>query len=440
MKNRIAIASLIIGIIGLGIFSAYALEIPYDRYVPLRAEEKIPEKPFLSHLLVYPFEILRGPLDKILVYLESHHVYDKTDYIYEQVKNHGLSLRARALFGGENPGGGFNLDFIRLTNLQEVLPNTTVRGSAFWTFDHISDYELKIKQEKIGGTGLFLGEKSEYENRGEEHFYGIGPETSLGDGTSYRMERTTLAFPIGYELSDTIKIHGNFDYKNVNITNGEDGGRGEIDQIFVATGRQRIPGLGGDQILSWGLGAEHDNRDDQELPTQGGYESLNVSFNKGLESSSGYFKYRAEATHFFKLRSDRRILALRGVVEHNAEVGHRDVPFFDMARMGGYGTYPRLADVNRGLSRSRFYDKNLVLMNAEYRWPVWEYREWRMDSSLFVDNGQVFRGLSKFQFKDFQISYGMGFRLSFQGEVLLSVEAARSHEGSQFYVETRTPF
>ncbi len=436
MKKLIFAAFLIAG---MSPAPGFAEEIPYDRYAQVPAEKQIPENPYLNHILVYPFEFLRWPVRKILLYTEEHHLYDKADFIYEQVKNRGVTPKVQISDPG--PGAGFNLDLIRLAHLQEVMPNSIVKGSAFWTIDHLTDYQLKIKQEEIAGTGLFVGGKViQYENRGDEHFYGIGPETSLGDGTSYRMERTTLALPVGYKLSDTVKIEGKFDYKNVNITNGEDGGRGEIDKIFVATGRQRIPGLGGDEILGWGLDAEHDTRDDQELPTRGGYQRIHVSFNKGMDSSSGYFKYRGEAAHFFKLASDRRVLAMRGVVEHNDEIGNRDVPFFDMARLGGFGVYPRLGDTHRGFRRDRFYDESLILLNLEYRWAVWEYREWRMDSVLLMDTGQVFGEWSRFQLKDFEISYGMGFRLSFEGEVLLALEVAKSNEGTQFYVKTRTPF
>ena len=418
----------------------------YDRYAAVWPEGSSPEKSsansdglktFSQHFLVYPFELVRWPVDKTLVFVEDHHLYDKVDWTYEQIKNRGVSLK---VLPADGFGGGLEVELAQLTGLKDQVPNSTLKVSGFWALHHITDYRAEMKQEKIGGTGFFSGGDFRYENRGEEHFYGIGPNTSLGDGTSYRMERTTLALPVGYEFSDSLNVKGKFTYQNVNITNGEDGGRGVIDEIFVATGRQNIPGLAGDKILSWGLDLEHDNRDSKELPLQGGYERFHFSYNKGMESSSGYFKYRGEAAHFFKLFSDRRVGALRGVVEHNNEVRGRDVPFFNMSRLGGYGAYPWLGDVHRGFRRDRFYDESLVLLNVEYRWTVWEYREWRMDSVLFWDEGQVFSDWGNFQFKDFEPSYGVGFRLSLEGEILLSIEMAGSHEGLQFYVKTRAPF
>lgn len=427
----------------------FAQEISYDRYGPVWRGGPLKESPspsaetlrsFGKHFLVYPFEFLRWPIDKTLVFVEDYRLYDKGEWIYEQMKNRGVTPHIRSLAGADSFGGGLNLEVIQLSGLKQSLPNLTVKGSNLWTLDHITDHHLKILQEDIGGMGFLAGGDVRYENRGEEHFYGIGPNTSRGDGTSYRMERTTLDVLGGRKFLTTWNVKGKFAFENVNITNGEDGGRGIIDEIFVRTGRQRIPALGGDEILSWGFDLEHDNRDSRDLPLEGGYQRAHFSYSKGLESSSGYFKYRLEAAHFFKLFSERRALGLRWLAEHNDEVGGRDVPFFGMARLGGYGTYPRLGDTHRGFTRDRFYDESLLLFNLEYRWTVWEYRDWKMDSVFFWDEGQVFEEWSHLQIEDFSPSYGLGFRISMEGEIVLTLEIARSSEGTQFYVKTRTPF
>ena len=379
-------------------------------------------------------------MDETLLFLEDHQIYKKADWIYHQMKNRGFTPRLRSFAGGDSLGVGFKIEFMKLADVQDRFPNLSAEGDALWTLDHITEYQAQVMQKEIGGLGLRAGGNFKYENRGEEHFYGLGPDTSLGDGTSYRMERTTLEAILGYEFSDTWDAAGKFAYQNVNITNGEDGGRGIIDEIFVKTGRQRIQGLGGDEILSWGLDLQHDNRDNKEWPTKGGFERFHVSFNKGIESTSGFFKYRGEASHFFKLLSDRRVLGLRGIVEHNDEVGEREVPFFASARLGGYGVSPRYGDTHRGFRRDRFYDESLLLFNLEYRWTVWEYRDRRLDSVVFWDVGQVFGEWSNLQFEDFRSSYGFGLRAGFKQKVFLTIEAGFSSEGAEVYVKTKTPF
>lgn len=424
-------------------------EVSYDRYGSVSEgktfEEKAnknqnPLKNAGNHFLVYPFELIRWPADQTLVFTEKHHLYDKADWVYQQMKNHGLKPQIRSL-GFSNFGGGFDVEFVQLARLKDRLPNLSVKGSTLWTFDSITQYETKILEEQIAGTGFKTGGLFRYETRGEEHFYGIGPNTSLGDGTSYRIERTTLEAMLGASTFLNVwDAQAKFGYQNSNITNGKDKRRGIIDEIFVASGRQRIPGLGGDEILTWALDLSHDNRDNKDVPTLGGYERLHFSFNKGIESSSGFFNYRAEAAHFFKLFSERRIFALRGVVEENDKVSGRDVPFFLMSRLGGYGAFPEIGDAQRGFRDSRFYDNNLLLFNVEYRWTVWEYKDWKMDTILFWDFGQVFGKWSRFQFDDFQSSVGPGLRVSYGKKVLLALEAARSHEGTELYATTTAPF
>ena len=427
-------------LIGILAVPALAKEIPYDRYASPPSGLKPASSFSAGQFLVYSFELIRWPIDRSLVYIEKNHLYDKVYWIYQEMKKQGITLRFLKGAGFQDGfGGGFLVDFMKIARLKETLPQLSVDGSAAWTTDKITLYKADILQ-KMADTGLRAGGSFRYESRGEEHFYGIGPHTSLGDGTSFKSERTTLATLLGYSFFKTWDLEGKFAYQNVNITNGEDGGRGIIDDIFVATGRQRVPGLAGDQILSWGLDLKHDTRDELEIPSQGGYEKFHFSYQKGIENDTGYLKYRADVAHFFKLFSERRVIALRGLGEINEALGERQVPFFDMARLGGYGTHPRLGDVHRGFKRDRFYDNDLFLLNLEYRWTIWEYRHWRMDSVLFWDEGQVFNRVHHFKFRDFRDSYGFGFRVVRMKEVVFTFEVARSDEGTEFYAGTAAPF
>lgn len=438
----------------LFIFLSFSLplsaeEIVYDRYAAAGLEGELLGnssgagemfKNWGKHFLVYPFELVRWPIDQTLVFVEKHHVDDKVEWVYEQMKNHGVTPKVRSLLGGEGLGGGFDIDVTKLSGMKENLPNLTVEGSALWTVDHLTLYEGKLTLERIAGTELRAEEIVRYENRGEEHFYGIGPNTSLGDGTSFRMERSTFETALGLSFLNTWDVRGHFSFQNVNITNGEDGGRGIIDEIFVRTNRQVIPGLGGDELVNLGVKVEHDNRDLQDLPSRGGYQRFYLGYTKGMDGSSGFLTYRGEAAHFVKFLSDRQVLALRGVAEHHDELGDRQVPFFGMSRLGGYGVSPRLGDAHRGFKRDRFFDESLLLANLEYRWTVYNYRDWRMDAVVFWDEGQVFGEWSGLQWDDFRSSVGFGVRISMADDILLTLEIARSGDGTEFYAKTKTPF
>jgi hypothetical protein len=126
--------------------------------------------------------------------------------------------------------------------------------------------------------------------------------------------------------------------------------------------------------------------------------------------------------------------------ETNSQVAGYYVPFHQMARLGGMGEYPRLSRTLRGYQFNRFTDQSAFTYNMEYRYNIWQYREFKVDTTLFWDTGNVFEKVSKFQFNTLRNSYGFGFRLHLANVSLLTVQLAFSEEGPEFYVHSKTPF
>lgn len=185
----------------------------------------------------------------------------------------------------------------------------------------------------------------------------------------------------------------------------------------------------------------HDTRNQKENSTIGGRQRLALSYNEGLNSSlARYFKYEVDLSHYFRLWSDRRVLAVHFYGEHNDELNEGQVPFHQMAKLGGYGSWPYLSHPLRGFDFNRFYDESTVLFNIEYRYTIWEYRDLKVDTIFFWDEGQVFGEFGEFQFKDFRESYGIGFRFSIVNAMVLALELAHGDEGTNFYVKGSAPF
>jgi len=94
----------------------------------------------------------------------------------------------------------------------------------------------------------------------------------------------------------------------------------------------------------------------------------------------------------------------------------------------------------RGFVYDRFYGDSALLLNIEYRYTVWQYKEFKMNTVLFWDEGEVSKGFSTFLIKDFQGSYGTGFYVSYLQTVLISFNVAHGNEGTKFYLENKLPF
>ncbi|MBI3316501.1 MAG: BamA/TamA family outer membrane protein [Candidatus Omnitrophica bacterium] len=418
---------------------SHAQSVSYDRYAsvyqhPARTSLR---KNIAQHFLLYPFELLRWPMDKGLIFTEEYHIDKKAQWIYDKIGEQGIIPYVNIISIG-NFGAGADVDFIRLARFKENFPDAVVKSWIQWT--HSVNFEVgsRLGFERFLDTNFRTFGTVKYQNKPEEHFYGIGPHTSAGDGTSYRIEQTTLEASAGYNWVPNFSLDGNFAFHNVNITNGEDGGRGQVDRTFAPA---VINGLGGDEMISLGLDFNHDTRNMNENSTTGGQERLTFSFYEGLDdSNASFFKYTAEASRYFRLGSDRRILAFHVYGEHNDENAGHYVPFHQMAKLGGFGSYPRSSHTLRGFDFNRFFDDSAALLNVEYRYNIWQYRDFKVDSVIFLDEGQVFGEFSEFMFNDFRESYGLGFRLIAANHIIFSLEIAHGDEGTQFYAKSSSPF
>jgi outer membrane protein assembly factor BamA len=254
------------------------------------------------------------------------------------------------------------------------------------------------------------------------------------------METTTFETSVGYSPDPTFSADLVAGYHNVNISGGRDGGRAQPGTIpaFSST----LPGISGDSLFSLGIEVTHDTRNQKDNSTSGGKRSFGWRYYEGLNSSDArYFKFDTDISQHFRLGSDRRVFVARMYAEHNAELGNGYVPFHQMAKVGGHGRRGnRLSETLRGYAHNRFFDESAVLFNLEYRYTVWEYRQFKGDAVLFWDQGQAFGELSEFQMKDFRESYGAGLRFSLANIVLLSLEVAHGDEGTNLFVKSYAPF
>ncbi len=414
----------------------------YDRYTTLLRNSTEPSKTgtFLKHALVYPFELVRWPVDKMMVMTDKYALDTKTLWIYDKLVERGITPHYQNM-SLLNSLYGMEVDFVSLLNQRDVVPNLVAKSWIDYASNIYFGTGAQVGLQRIADLPVYTYETFKYENRPGESFYGIGPHSSAGDGTAFKMEQTSLETLWGYNPQPTIKSEFVFGYDNVNITNGRNHGKAVIDDYFRNRGIVNIPGLSGDELINLGLRFDHDTRNHKDDSTSGGRQKVGFGYHEGLQSSDArYFKYNAEASQYLSLGSERRVLALHGYGEHNANLPDHNVPFHQMARLGGFGDQPALSHTLRGYDDNRFFDRSALLFNLEYRYRIWEYREMKADTVIFLDEGQVFSRLSKFQIQNFRESYGIGLRFSAAHHILFSFEVAHGDEGTNFYVRSNAPF
>ena len=105
------------------------------------------------------------------------------------------------------------------------------------------------------------------------------------------------------------------------------------------------------------------------------------------------------------------------------------VPFYLQSVLGGS------QDVS-GFRPYRFYDENMLVMNAEYRWEVFS----GMDMAIFADAGKVMPKRSLLDFKKLESTVGFGMRFNARNATFMRIDVGLSQEGFKVWFKFNDVF
>ena len=176
--------------------------------------------------------------------------------------------------------------------------------------------------------------------------------------------------------------------------------------------------LGTSRNLSQGLGGEiaYDSRDNVVYPHRGGYyRSWLVGYGPHLGGDFSYINWTVDARHYFTTWP-KQVLALQILSEFRSG----EVPFSSMSELGGPFQM-------RGYFKGRYRDRNMLLMQAEYRFPI----VWRLSGTVFADLGEVY-GNEPFDLKLLRWTAGAGLRFLFGKQTYVRLDLGASSETVAF--------
>lgn len=179
-------------------------------------------------------------------------------------------------------------------------------------------------------------------------------------------------------------------------------------------------GSGGGTISSLGLVATYDSRDDIFYPKDGFFATL--LFENADRYTFSDFNYSLVQLDFsyYKSFNKKHILAFN----YFAGTTLGNAPFFTYY-------YFSSAKKGRGYNDHRFIDRDMDVLQAEYRFPIYK----RFKGTVFGSVGSVGDSFGD-EFKNKQLfSYGTGFRfqLNKKQSTHMRLDIAHSKEGFQFY-------
>lgn len=251
-------------------------------------------------------------------------------------------------------------------------------------------------------------------------YFGIGPTTLEADGTDYRLKNTDYLTFATVKPRSWLTFGGQVGYSQpVSIERPRSENLTPTQDVFTAA---TAPGLTDrPAFLQSDLYVDVDRRNHPSRPTNGG--DYRVTFSTFSDRDFGRYSFRrieGEASRFIPILHENWVIALRARVAGSDTTDGNVVPFYLLPTLGGSRSL-------RGYDDYRFRDRNLLLLNAEYRWRVFG----ALDGALFYDAGKVAPRFGDLNLSHLKSSYGLGFRFHSNNTTVFRVDVGRSTEGTR---------
>jgi hypothetical protein len=261
-------------------------------------------------------------------------------------------------------------------------------------------------------TGSRIGAFAGVRHMGRLDYYGIGPDTVVEDRTSFRLRETTVGARGWYRLAPPLRLGGTAALYVPDLGRGANRAVPSIEEVFPVSS---VPGYSAEPSFGRYRGlVEFQNP--ANAGTADGADRFHGTYQLALEAvrdlDTGRHNFRRWEVELQQrtpgVRPGHR-LTLHGLVA--ATNSDADVPFYMLYTLGGGGGLKSFRpdmlgtdgtrDTLRGFRNFRFRDRNLLLMQAEYRIPLHRY----VHSTVFIDAGQVAPDTSEL-FDDLRTSVG----------------------------------
>lgn len=230
---------------------------------------------------------------------------------------------------------------------------------------------------------------------GSVSFFGPGTDSARDDRTSFRFREPLAGAVASVRLSPWIRTGGRIEAIWPHV---EDGGSSRVPGITERFREAEAPGLAGqprfgryDLFVDLTSDAGRTGTLYQGGKTRIGYGV----FDDQQLNRYDFRRLDVETRHRFTVLGPYRLLTLHGWVSTTDTDPGKDVPFFLQNALGGKGNLRSVNDdligtdgtdaTLRGFRNFRFRDRHLMLLQAEYRWPLWG----PIDATVFVDAGKV---------------------------------------------------
>jgi hypothetical protein len=292
--------------------------------------------------------------------------------------------------------------------------------------------QARFEMPKIADGHLAVGAQGMWQDATQVSYFGIGPAPNEDARSVYRLQTHDF---VGYATVTPITDKEWFTFGG-NV--GWLGHPALMDQggTFKRSDPETINAFPADPAVSLSeqpafihatASMSADTRDHRGYPKSGFlYRAAMTSYSDRTTGFYSFRQYEGEALEYIPLADSRVVLALHGWAASADAGGDNGIPFYMLPALGGGRTLRAYHDF-------QFHDRQLLVVNAESRFAVWEH----MDAALFVDAGNVAA-----RFGDLNLdktSVGAGLRLHSDTTTIARLDMAHGAQGWHMVVSTSEP-
>lgn len=318
--------------------------------------------------------------------------------------------RVRPTLGGVAPGGGLgaglSIDVFRTTKWRTTLSGMGTPRQ-YWSGTLVNRYESDRVDLSIYGR---------VRDMTELNYFGPGRDSRDDDRVNFQMRDPSAGVRVCFVPNAWFSLGGRVEALWPSIGRGRDRRLPSIDDRYTEfdapalTAQPRFDRY--DAFVEIDAASPPGRR--HERATYRGTYSLVADRDLGRYS---FRRLEVEVRHQFAgVRSAERLTLHGWLSTADTDPGH-DVPFFFQPTLGGRGQLRSVQDqllggdgtraTLRGFPSFRFRDRHAILLQAEYRIPVWG----PIDTTVFVDAGQVAARRADLGLRNLKSDYGFSINL-----------------------------
>lgn len=286
------------------------------------------------------------------------------------------------------------------------------KGERWYVFN-FSIPDIEIRQGKIYSLSFDL--KAEYDKYIKYYFYGTGPDSKKDDETGFTYEKKELQLRFGRGFTPRFMMEAHYILRNIKYFKVEEDR--PFSEMLEEIGDQFSP------LVS--LVARYDTSDSQIHPKRG----FRLIFQNDVASSflgnknARFYRFTLDFRKYILLFGQRDVLAFRTLVQKISGKTEK-IPIFEYSVLGGGSEITAM----RGYRLNRFQDKGKLLVNVEYRFPLWR----KLGGNVFLDGGLVWPSWSGIRLDKAVVDIGWGLRYYLQNFVV-RFDMGFSNEGMGIY-------